>query len=571
MDRPEKTCDLVMKGGITSGVVYPMAVAELAKDYRFENIGGTSAGAIAAVVTAAAEYGRDQGGFSKVARLKDDLAKTLKDKFQPTPDLAGLFGLLIAALEGGAARALIAVLRHYPGPALGGLLPGLVIAVFGGRQGAGVGVVLLGLLIALIGAVAAVALTIWRQVTHGLPRADFGLCPGLTQKGAARPALTDWLADTLDDVAGLGPGDGPLTVGMLRERGINVQTVTTDITTHRPYALPMDNNLHFFSVAEFRRLFPARVVDHMLRHTQPAPEPWQNARRDLHYFQSEELPVVVLARMSLSFPLLISAVPLHRVDYTLYRPDGSAGVCTRCLFSDGGISSNFPVHFFDDFLPQTPTFGISLAELDPRRVKPGAGGDGRVVLPHRATQGQLLPTHPIAGLSGFVMALFDSAKDWQDSLQSILPGYRERIVTVSLKPDEGGLNLTMPPETITLLSEFGARAGREIVETFDLNEHRWRRYLVELRALDRMLQDFATSWDDPTPEPGALPYPDLATGHKGHSYGDLSAQDRRMLRDRAEQIAALGRALAAAQPLETLDQKLPTSRSRLRNVARMGD
>ncbi len=58
-------CDLVMKGGITSGVVYPLAVVELARKYRFRCIGGTSAGAIAAVVTAAAEYGRDSGGFQQ--------------------------------------------------------------------------------------------------------------------------------------------------------------------------------------------------------------------------------------------------------------------------------------------------------------------------------------------------------------------------------------------------------------------------------------------------------------------------------------------------------------------------
>jgi Patatin-like phospholipase len=42
-------CDIVMKGGISSGVVYPFAVVELAKTYCFRNVGGTSAGAIAAV------------------------------------------------------------------------------------------------------------------------------------------------------------------------------------------------------------------------------------------------------------------------------------------------------------------------------------------------------------------------------------------------------------------------------------------------------------------------------------------------------------------------------------------
>ena len=41
---PRAECDMVMKGGITSGVVYPKAVSHLAKRYHFRNIGGTSAG-----------------------------------------------------------------------------------------------------------------------------------------------------------------------------------------------------------------------------------------------------------------------------------------------------------------------------------------------------------------------------------------------------------------------------------------------------------------------------------------------------------------------------------------------
>ena len=50
----DRFCDLVMKGGITSGVVYPGAIDQLSRHYRFKNIGGTSAGAIAAAATAAA-------------------------------------------------------------------------------------------------------------------------------------------------------------------------------------------------------------------------------------------------------------------------------------------------------------------------------------------------------------------------------------------------------------------------------------------------------------------------------------------------------------------------------------
>jgi len=66
-----------MKGGITSGVVYPPAIFELAQHYRFKNIGGTSAGAIAAAATAAAEYRRRmQGtsdGFEALKALPDKL------------------------------------------------------------------------------------------------------------------------------------------------------------------------------------------------------------------------------------------------------------------------------------------------------------------------------------------------------------------------------------------------------------------------------------------------------------------------------------------------------------------
>src|SRR5690606_39523205 len=75
-------CDLVMKGGITSGVVYPLTVAELAKSYRFHGIGGTSVGAVAAAVTAAAEYARERQGFQKLVKVPDDLAAGLVQKFQ---------------------------------------------------------------------------------------------------------------------------------------------------------------------------------------------------------------------------------------------------------------------------------------------------------------------------------------------------------------------------------------------------------------------------------------------------------------------------------------------------------
>ena len=73
--RPQKLleCDIVMAGGVTSGIIYPGAVAMIARRYSFQSIGGTSVGAIAAAVTAAAEYGRRTGhkphAFEEIAAL----------------------------------------------------------------------------------------------------------------------------------------------------------------------------------------------------------------------------------------------------------------------------------------------------------------------------------------------------------------------------------------------------------------------------------------------------------------------------------------------------------------------
>src|SRR5512140_37748 len=88
---PKRFCDIVMKGGITSGVVYPLAIVELAEEFRFKNIGGTSAGAIAAALTAAAEYRRVStglgGGFDELRKLPDFLA----GKTDGQPNLLNLF------------------------------------------------------------------------------------------------------------------------------------------------------------------------------------------------------------------------------------------------------------------------------------------------------------------------------------------------------------------------------------------------------------------------------------------------------------------------------------------------
>ncbi|MEM1302659.1 MAG: patatin, partial [Pseudomonadota bacterium] len=117
-----KQCDLIMKGGVTSGVVYPQAIMEISKEYRLRSIGGTSAGSMAAALAAAAEYyrqknGGDDAGFQKFASVDRELATGMGDMLQPSPALAPLFeiGLDILKHQGlpKGAVAQLAALRRY--------------------------------------------------------------------------------------------------------------------------------------------------------------------------------------------------------------------------------------------------------------------------------------------------------------------------------------------------------------------------------------------------------------------------------------------------------------------------
>ena len=48
-DPNPQDCDVVLEGGVTSAVIYAGLLARLSKTYRFRCLGGTSAGAVAAV------------------------------------------------------------------------------------------------------------------------------------------------------------------------------------------------------------------------------------------------------------------------------------------------------------------------------------------------------------------------------------------------------------------------------------------------------------------------------------------------------------------------------------------
>ena len=98
-EEPEQYCDIIMKGGITSGVIYPLALCELAEKYRFRSVGGASAGAIAAAFAAAAEYDRKGGGFLRLSETSAELAQKLSDEDIDYPKAVNIDLLLALTQE----------------------------------------------------------------------------------------------------------------------------------------------------------------------------------------------------------------------------------------------------------------------------------------------------------------------------------------------------------------------------------------------------------------------------------------------------------------------------------------
>jgi predicted acylesterase/phospholipase RssA len=484
-------CDLVMKGGITSGVVYPRAVQVLGERYRFRNIGGTSAGAIAAAVTAAAEYGRQTGDANDLTRI-DAVVRDVTTRrfllglFQPAPENGPLWGVVRAAADGGSPasrveRALVALLHARPTVALIGFAALAALAV-----GAGVGVATLAtlpaILVAVIAlllvplvAVATVGVAAWRLGRAGyeaLRSTGFGFCPGMRQGRSEQPGLTDWLHGHIQACAGLGL-DEPLTFRKLESEPVQLalEMLTTDLSLARPLRCRRDLAEYEFDARALLAFLPEQVVRHMAAVADGVPyaEADLEATR-LRRMPGDELPVLTAVRLSLSFPGLLSAVPLYR--------DGE-----RHLFSDGGISSNFPIHLFDAWFPSRPTFGLDLAEY------PDTPGEPFVFLPTDPETPSRRRWSDVSGIGDFVVRIKDTMQNWRDSTQAELPGYRERICQIRLTPDQGGLNLDMDPRVIERLVERGEQAGTLLRDEFRFGEHRWIRFLTAMRLIQPGLQD----------------------------------------------------------------------------------
>ncbi|HET6658307.1 MAG TPA: patatin-like phospholipase family protein [Rubrobacter sp.] len=537
---PTEQCDLVMKGGITSGVVYPPAVLELRNMYRFRSIGGSSAGAIAAALTAAAEYKREDGGFDRFedAQRQVRSGEFLFSLFQPSERARPLMDTLLEFRskkhEGTAGLIFglcLALVRKHPaafwlGVGLGvaaGVLLFLLAALSTGGSLSGLGfvaaVLFLAVLFGALGGLLYGTYNLYRILSNEVVQNNlYGMCTGRGEDldSLDETVLTDWLYAKLSLLANK-EVDEPLTFDDLASKkvrvgdgeqesvGISLRMVTTNLNHGQPYVFPNKETTFIFKEQEMLRFFPRAVVAYMREHRAQ-----ENVKLPdgCHFLpEGNELPVIVAVRMSLAFPVLLSTIPLYTIKpESLARHNGSGPQelheddLQRNLFSDGGICSNFPIHFFDAWLPKRPTFGINLVPSKPkgqegitfsvynvRKHGDDHGGSDDVWLPPPEGWENAEYTG-FQGLGGFARAIFSSAQNYRDNTQSRLPSYRERVVQVRLNEDEGGLNLHMPNSTIREIERKGERAASELLG-FNFNHHLWVRFRVLMNLLETHLEE----------------------------------------------------------------------------------
>jgi predicted acylesterase/phospholipase RssA len=550
--RPELECDVIMAGGITSGVVFPQAILKLKEKYAFRSIGGTSAGAIAAAISAAAEFGRRGGfegckGFSAIDAVPLELQANLKTLFQPAPAHRPLFGFLnslIGVNRLGWLRMVFTVLgnavRFFPvWSALGLLFWGVVIVgqvvdLFDGRVSAklidvmpwlgnilplpvwlaGTAVFICLAALCMAALVGSALIGLLRGV-NALRRSNYGLCPGIRQ-GGGEPALVDWIDARINAAAGLQKDNTgkqiPLTFGDLegkdKSKTIQLRMMTSNLTHGTGEILPgLGGAAYYFREKDMREILPAYVVDHMMKNGSQKTGP--NNAPLYRIPTGDDMPVILAVRMSLNFPVLFTAVPLFCEHYwgEEAAANGNGSTLECALFSDGGITSNFPVRFFDSLIPSRPTFGISLDDF-PDYQDGVERKHPRVYLPMKAGAGRQQQSRNIGSLSSFLFAIVNTAREWQDRRQGSITGYRERISHIFLKEQEGGLRLDMSEELITQLGGYGARAGALMAgdaqlsaesaakdkSNFDFDDHQWRRFLIAYSQIEALLEAAHASW-----------------------------------------------------------------------------
>jgi hypothetical protein len=296
-----------------------------------------------------------------------------------------------------------------------------------------------------------------RQIEHKSLGSPFSRLMGMPRVTVG-VNLTDWLDQCLSDLSGItevlrfghlwSPPYEFGKAGLLPEldmaasnadhRVVNLELMVTELVHRVPYKFPLDDwdPQLYFCKEDLAPIFPDRVMKALCVHKadtsefadanggfvdvetgEPVPELYRLP-------EPRDLPVVFAVRISMAFPGLFEAIRLYRRAATdtvpVVRDDFGAPIAKNgkvvtypqikepwiqeLWFSDGGITSNFPIHFFDTVLPLWPTVGINLGP------HPKGFGHQDVYLPTDRQASQGVPAAMGPSVVGMFSAVFDLHK-----------------------------------------------------------------------------------------------------------------------------------------------------------------
>ena len=362
----------------------------------------------------------------------------------------------------------------------------------------------------------------------------FDSAAGILPPTTVRANLTDWLTEAMADLAGLGPdevlrfghlwsggdyvpgdpdGTGRAAADNARLRSINLELMSTELIRRAPYRFPLPpaesvDDQPWFDPDDLTGLLPERVIAAMTAGAAPRavrslatgseialypfPQPW-------------DLPVVFATRASLALPALFQAVRLYelregsapvRTEFGArlgrggeeLRWPGAAGaaeVAQELWLTDGGVTSNFPIHMFDSPLPLWPTVGIDLGS------HPAGAGHQDVYLLGDAGAAKELGTPLGRAMSSFIGAVLGTGLQWRDTAQLWMPAFQARIAVVRQRSYEGGNNLFMTTDDIASLALRGVVAGMRLRRRFASDPQWQRQQWLRLRVAAESLAGFS--------------------------------------------------------------------------------
>jgi hypothetical protein len=323
------------------------------------------------------------------------------------------------------------------------------------------------------------------------------------------------------------PGDAVAMATRPLLRRVNLELITSELVQSRAYRFPLppsdlltqsDGSRLYLSLEDLRdpdrQVVPADVR-HVLLHRDDQPDlpretvPMTDIRTGERVTlvalpEPWNVPVVLAVRLSMSLPALFQAVRLYRTaqpvpvrdelgrhlvrdGVPVVYPSGGGPWCEQLWFTDGGVTSNFPIHFFDSPLPLWPTFGINLGSHPPGLLSQ----DVWVPQDWDVRGG---PTRNLSeGMPAFLGAIVGTARGWRDTEQTFMPGSRGRVAWVRQRSTEGGGNLHMDNATIASLALRGVVAGARLRRRFAdpgyWQRSQWIRMRAAVGSLDELAKD----------------------------------------------------------------------------------